>query len=599
MKAVNSIKFIKMRAYGKSINNIKAKNIDQIFENEISSLNVKSNNSINPKTEDINILNLLSYKKSHINNSKYSVQSFKKKKSFGQLYDISHQHTIDNNTSRFNYNKNNKSYNLLSFLPSKLNPFFNPKKIIEKPYGSLDFKNNKYLLNTNDGFKDSKQGLKLHLLTTPRLISRDHGVKTPLNSSPITSLQIMSPSDMTNFEVSNISDFIKHETIEPLYKRNYLYSKILKGFIGKPINSNTQLLFKSKSISYSFNKYNNIYNFLSSTNYIECLLKDFFLTLSTVISRPLYIIRKDKILIRLFVFLSPKISSKLKLHTSLNKKFLWDNITKYQTKYNNLEILPYLHQGNSLISLNNQYEKTNSFFNKNSNSSFIFNSSAIKGENNRVKGLVDLKNENLHNLEHLNEKMSINSYFSIFKSKLESLSLILSDNLKKKVEIEIIKIQYPFQNSYMLGQILGFNANKYNFYRMIHLLRNKVVVKNPSQDIWYTKEKGEELAESKLKRIKFQPSSYLPPLFSLNMLNSKFIKFNSNKKDSSYLSGLSVRLAGRLLTQSIRPRFTVQKIQYGSFARVKVDYMEKSRFTSKNKRGAFSFTVMLSHIIAK
>ena len=63
MKAVNSIKFIKInssRAYGKSINNIKDKNIDQIFDNEISSLNVNSNNSINPKKEDINILNLLS-----------------------------------------------------------------------------------------------------------------------------------------------------------------------------------------------------------------------------------------------------------------------------------------------------------------------------------------------------------------------------------------------------------------------------------------------------------------------------------------------------------------------------------------------------------
>ena len=50
------------------------------------------------------------------------------------------------------------------------------------------------------------------------------------------------------------------------------------------------------------------------------------------------------------------------------------------------------------------------------------------------------------------------------------------------------------------------------------------------------------------------------------------------------------------MTQSIRPRFTVQGLQEGSLARVKVHFIEKSRFTGKNKRGAFSFTVTISHV---
>ena len=62
---------------------------------------------------------------------------------------------------------------------------------------------------------------------------------------------------------------------------------------------------------------------------------------------------------------------------------------------------------------------------------------------------------------------------------------------------------------------------------------------------------------------------------------------------------MSVRLGGRLITQSLRPKFSVQGMQNGSLARVKVDFVEKSRFTGKNKRGAYSFTVAISHVINK
>jgi len=69
------------------------------------------------------------------------------------------------------------------------------------------------------------------------------------------------------------------------------------------------------------------------------------------------------------------------------------------------------------------------------------------------------------------------------------------------------------------------------------------------------------------------------------------------KQVLSYLSGMNIKLAGRIMTQSMRPRFTVQSHQEGSLARVKVHFTEKSRFTGKNKRGAFSFTVTISHVL--
>ena len=70
-------------------------------------------------------------------------------------------------------------------------------------------------------------------------------------------------------------------------------------------------------------------------------------------------------------------------------------------------------------------------------------------------------------------------------------------------------------------------------------------------------------------------------------------------KYNSFISGINIRLGGRLMTQSIRPRFTTQNVQEGSLARVKVDFVNKSRFTGKNKRGVYSFTVAISHVINK
>jgi hypothetical protein len=52
------------------------------------------------------------------------------------------------------------------------------------------------------------------------------------------------------------------------------------------------------------------------------------------------------------------------------------------------------------------------------------------------------------------------------------------------------------------------------------------------------------------------------------------------------------------MTQGMRARYTVQTKQSGSLARAKVEFVERSRFTGKNKRGAYSFTVTMSHVIS-
>jgi hypothetical protein len=93
------------------------------------------------------------------------------------------------------------------------------------------------------------------------------------------------------------------------------YKKLIKGFIGKELNAHNQQLIHSKSITYSFKNNNNINSLLSSTKLIDIFLKNFFLSIGTLISKPTYLNRQDKIIIRLFVFFSPKLN--LFLKTSL------------------------------------------------------------------------------------------------------------------------------------------------------------------------------------------------------------------------------------------------------------------------------------------
>ena len=59
----------------------------------------------------------------------------------------------------------------------------------------------------------------------------------------------------------------------------------------------------------------------------------------------------------------------------------------------------------------------------------------------------------------------------------------------------------------------------------------------------------------------------------------------------SFLSGISIKIAGRLLTQKIVPRHTKHITRRGTISKGKINFLDIARFTNKNKRGAFSITI--------
>jgi hypothetical protein len=244
-------------------------------------------------------------------------------------------------------------------------------------------------------------------------------------------------------------------------------------------------IFNSKNAYYFSNNYN--YKFFANNNIIPKNIYTFleysFLSLSYLISKPIFEFSSNKVIIYLFYY-----------HIKPRKK-----IIRYRNRYNGL----------------------------------------------LIKKIIYLKN----NVSILRNKIN--------KIKLQIISKILRQFFKKAIELEIVRLYYPFYNTNIFVNLLGKMVNKIKLRRILRRFFKK--------------------ANKKI----FNPTKIIGKKIS---------------KLPSFLAGVKIRVAGRLLTQRIIPRKTVKTISKGSLARGKVIFLEKSRFTNKNKRGAFSITVTTGHI---
>ena len=156
----------------------------------------------------------------------------------------------------------------------------------------------------------------------------------------------------------------------------------------------------------------------------------------------------------------------------------------------------------------------------------------------------------------VNKKLSTTNFLELNLKKLQGLSLKLSKYFKKPVQLDLTQLYSVSNNSQILVHILSKlgRSRKNSFSRIIG------------------------------RFLKYQ---------------SNKIFFRSNQKKYSkwpvILTGVNINLGGRLMKGKIVPRRTVKKIQYGSLARSKANYITTARLTQKNKRGSFSFTVSMGH----
>jgi hypothetical protein len=157
------------------------------------------------------------------------------------------------------------------------------------------------------------------------------------------------------------------------------------------------------------------------------------------------------------------------------------------------------------------------------------------------------------------KKLKIPTIVSLNLYKFKFLIFFLEKVFNKPIELNLIRLKYPYHESNILAQVLALSSKKYKFFLIMKKLLYTANIKHPG------KEAG--------------------------------INNDTFKDIPSYLSGIKVKLAGRILTERLVPRQTVKNFQVGSLSRGKVDFKTTSRITLKNKRGSYSFTVTTSHIL--
>ena len=156
------------------------------------------------------------------------------------------------------------------------------------------------------------------------------------------------------------------------------------------------------------------------------------------------------------------------------------------------------------------------------------------------------------------------NFLEIYRNNITYLVKELSNIFKTDIDLELIQLKKSYHNSNILAQQLNLRSYKYRFVKLVSKL---------------------------FKRLHIQKLDYTNNLNKTEG-NSGLSLFSS----PSYLSGINIKLAGRTFRQRVVPRMTVKRIQKGSLTNVNVQFIDKARFTSKTRRGAYSFTVTLGHV---
>ena len=146
---------------------------------------------------------------------------------------------------------------------------------------------------------------------------------------------------------------------------------------------------------------------------------------------------------------------------------------------------------------------------------------------------------------------------------LEYLCNKLSKIMKTSVVLDLVELQSYQLEGNILANSIGIITDKLgkNFRRTVNKIFKNTIIINPD----------------KMKYIQ----------------NKMSIK--SGNKAIAFFTGINIRLAGRLSKQSIVPRKTVKTIQKGSLARRHTDFLTISKYTAKNRRGIFCYTITIGH----
>jgi hypothetical protein len=154
----------------------------------------------------------------------------------------------------------------------------------------------------------------------------------------------------------------------------------------------------------------------------------------------------------------------------------------------------------------------------------------------------------------------------VYQNKFKLICAILSNKFNKPVELQLIRLHHPYHDSNILVNLLSLNIkNKRKKARVaIQKIYNKKPVKN--------------LNDPNLKKPALPTADSLTPL-------------ETGKLVPAFLSGLNIKIAGRLMGEPIIPRITTKIYGKGATATGKVNYLDVAKITKKNRKGAYTIKI--------
>ncbi len=136
----------------------------------------------------------------------------------------------------------------------------------------------------------------------------------------------------------------------------------------------------------------------------------------------------------------------------------------------------------------------------------------------------------------------------------------------RPVELRLIRLNHAILDSTIFGQYLSANSNKYSFSRLFDMLK-----------------------------------ASLPTVVAKESLYEGFPCLTNTNEEmylTSHVTGVMIKLSGRLTTQHSGPRQTINVNRLGSSGKGFSGAVDFSQFTSKNKLGAFTMKVWISQQIS-
>jgi hypothetical protein len=285
--------------------------------------------------------------------------------------------------------------------------------------------------------------------------------------------------------------------------------------------------------------------------YTYKLLFYFFKSMYCLISKPVFLFTPDKVTIQLFYFLNIPKFKVFKWYSILNNKLIrqkWYSLTSTKVdKLSNISIPSKTEHAKEPLNTSNKF-KTVLY----SNQSLGKGNKMMNRVKWRIKKTLFRLNKKRNKVKHILFNLNKYNLFKVFSLKFKLICEILSNKFKKPVELQLIKIHQPFHDSNILVNLLSLN------------IRNKKFKTNIAIEKLYAKKAVKNLYDYSNNSVNFIPT---------------------------FLSGIKIRIGGRLMREPIIPRITTKNFERGASSPGKVNFLDTATITKKNRKGSYTIKI--------